>query len=80
MGNFPRRREAEGGEDVPDIFQRLQDAGMTSVQSGMDNVRNITGSPVAGIDANELIDTRELIQKVQDMITNKGNVINFSKD
>ncbi len=59
-------------EDVPDIFQRLQDAGMTSVQSGMDNVRNITGSPVAGIDADELIDTRELIQKVQDMITNQG--------
>ncbi len=59
-------------EDVPDIFQRLQDAGMTSVQSGMDNVRNITGSPVAGIYADELIDTRELIQKVQDMITNKG--------
>jgi ferredoxin-nitrite reductase len=45
---------------------------MTSVQSGMDNVRNITGSPMAGLDADELIDTRELVQKVQDMITNYG--------
>lgn len=59
-------------EDIPDIFQRLKCVGMTSVQSGMDNVRNITGSPMAGLDADELIDTRELVQKVQDMITNCG--------
>jgi ferredoxin-nitrite reductase len=59
-------------EDIPDIFQRLKSVGMTSVQSGMDNVRNITGSPMAGLDADELIDTRELVQKVQDMITNCG--------
>ena len=59
-------------EDIPDIFRRLDAVGMTSMQSGMDNVRNITGSPVAGIDGSELIDTRELVQKVQDMITNNG--------
>ncbi|AFZ35094.1 precorrin-3B synthase [Stanieria cyanosphaera PCC 7437] len=59
-------------EDVPDIFLRFQAVGLTSVQSGMDNVRNITGSPMAGIDADELIDTRELVQQVQDMITNQG--------
>lgn len=59
-------------EDIPGIFQRLKSVGMTSVQSGMDNVRNITGSPMAGLDADELIDTRELVQKVQDMITNCG--------
>ncbi|MFB2834533.1 ferredoxin--nitrite reductase [Floridanema evergladense] len=59
-------------EDIPEIFQKLKSVGLTSVQSGMDNVRNITGSPVAGIDAEELFDTRELVQQVQDMITNKG--------
>ncbi|EKQ70221.1 assimilatory nitrite reductase (ferredoxin) precursor [Leptolyngbyaceae cyanobacterium JSC-12] len=59
-------------EDVPDIFKQFEEAGLTSVQSGMDNVRNITGSPVAGIDADELIDTRGLCRKVQDMITNNG--------
>ncbi len=59
-------------EDIPDIFRRLHSVNLTSVQSGMDNVRNITGSPVAGIDADELIDTRELVRKVQDMITNHG--------
>lgn len=59
-------------EDLPEIFNRFKQVGLTSVQSGMDNVRNITGSPVAGIDADELFDTRELVQQVQDMITSKG--------
>lgn len=59
-------------EDLPDIFRRLKEVGLTSVQSGMDNVRNITGSPVAGLDADELFDTRELAVQVQDMITNCG--------
>ncbi|WP_008313486.1 ferredoxin--nitrite reductase [Leptolyngbya sp. PCC 6406] len=59
-------------EDIPDIFQRFEAVGLTSIQSGMDNVRNITGSPVAGIDANELIDTRGLVRLVQDMITGNG--------
>ena len=59
-------------EDIPDIFARMEAVGLTSIQSGMDDVRNITGSPVAGIDAKELIDTRELVQAVQDMITNGG--------
>jgi ferredoxin-nitrite reductase len=60
-------------EDIPEIFQRFEAVGLTSIQSGMDNVRNITGSPMAGIDSSELIDTRELVQKVQDAITNSGH-------
>lgn len=59
-------------EDLPEIFSQMKAAGLTSIQSGMDNVRNITGSPVAGIDADELIDTRELAREVQDAITNNG--------
>lgn len=59
-------------EDVPEIFNQLQSVGLTSVQSGMDNVRNITASPVSGIDAAELIDTRDLVQQVQDLITSNG--------
>jgi len=59
-------------EDVPDIYRKLEQAGLTSVQSGVDNVRNITGSPLAGLDPDELIDTRGLCRKVQDMITKNG--------
>ncbi|MCW6037562.1 ferredoxin--nitrite reductase [Spirulina subsalsa FACHB-351] len=59
-------------EDMPGIFSKLERVGLTSIQSGMDNVRNLTGSPVAGLDEEELIDTRELLNKLQDVITNKG--------
>ncbi|BAY96301.1 ferredoxin--nitrite reductase [Tolypothrix tenuis PCC 7101] len=59
-------------EDLPDIFNRFHAVGLTTIQSGMDNIRNITGDPVAGLDADELFDTRELVQQIQDMITNKG--------
>ncbi|HIK44107.1 MAG TPA: ferredoxin--nitrite reductase [Leptolyngbyaceae cyanobacterium M65_K2018_010] len=59
-------------EDMPTIFQRFEAVGLTSIQSGMDNVRNITGSPVAGLDAHELIDTRGLVRLVQDLITANG--------
>jgi ferredoxin-nitrite reductase len=59
-------------EDLPDIFNKFEAVGLTSVQSGMDNVRNITGDAVAGLDASELFDTRELVQQIQDMITNNG--------
>ncbi|NET50632.1 MAG: ferredoxin--nitrite reductase [Merismopedia sp. SIO2A8] len=60
-------------EDVPDIFKHMDAVGLTSMQSGMDNVRNLTASPVSGIDGDELLDARELVQQVQDMITNSGN-------
>lgn len=59
-------------EDLPDIFNKLKAVGMTSIQSGMDNVRNLTGSPIAGIDPDELFDTRELLQKLERIITNQG--------
>lgn len=59
-------------EDLPDIFNKFSAVGLTTVQSGMDNVRNITGDPVAGLDENELFDTRELVQQIQDVLTNKG--------
>lgn len=59
-------------EDLPEIFGKMEAVGLTSIQSGMDNVRNITGSPVAGIEAGELYDTRAMIQELQDRITNEG--------
>jgi ferredoxin-nitrite reductase len=45
--------------------------GITSKGSGADNIRNITGSPTAGIDAQELIDTRPLATEIQHYILNR---------
>jgi ferredoxin-nitrite reductase len=42
----------------PEVIIRLSELGLTSRGSGADNVRNVTGSPTAGIDPQELLDTR----------------------
>jgi len=44
----------------PDVVTGLQDIGIFARGSGADNIRNVTGSPTAGIDPHELIDTRPL--------------------
>ena len=53
-------------------METLRAVGLSSLMSGMDNIRNITGSPIAGIDPEELIDSRPLCQSLQDHITNYG--------
>lgn len=40
------------------IVEAIQDLGLSSRGSGADNIRNVTGTPTAGIDPQELIDTR----------------------
>lgn len=55
-------------EDAPWILQRLSAAGLTSQQSGMDNIRNVVGCPIAGLDPAELIDTRPLASRLQQAI------------
>lgn len=40
------------------VIEELQDLGLTARGSGADNIRNVTGTPTAGIDPQELIDTR----------------------
>ncbi len=47
-----------GPDKPPEVLTRLADIGLTSRGAGADNIRNITGSPTAGIDPQELIDTR----------------------
>jgi ferredoxin-nitrite reductase len=41
------------------LIEGIQDIGLCSRGSGADNIRNVTGTPTAGIDPQELIDTRE---------------------
>ncbi|HEX3991642.1 MAG TPA: NirA family protein, partial [Acetobacteraceae bacterium] len=44
--------------NAPEVLLRLAEIGLTSRGAGADNLRNITGSPTAGIDPQELLDTR----------------------
>ncbi len=50
-------REIEAKNAVA-MVEAIQDLGLCSRGSGADNIRNVTGSPTAGIDPQELIDTR----------------------
>jgi ferredoxin-nitrite reductase len=43
-------------EDVPAILDRLRAVGLVTLQTGMDNIRNVVGCPVAGLTPNELFD------------------------
>jgi ferredoxin-nitrite reductase len=40
------------------MVEAIQDLGLCSRGSGADNIRNVTGTPTAGIDPQELLDTR----------------------
>src|SRR5690242_20203606 len=40
------------------LIEGIQELGLCSRGSGADNIRNVTGTPTAGIDPQELIDTR----------------------
>ena len=50
-------REIEAHNAVA-MIEAVQDLGLCSRGSGADNIRNVTGTPTAGIDPQELIDTR----------------------
>ncbi len=41
-----------------ELIEGIQDLGLCSRGSGADNIRNVTGTPTAGIDPQELLDTR----------------------
>lgn len=54
-------------EDAPDIIEGLHARNQTSFQSALDNVRNVVGNPLAGIDENEMVDTREIANALNDL-------------
>jgi ferredoxin-nitrite reductase len=43
-------------QDVPEILDRLLDVGLVTLQTGMDNIRNIIGCPAFGLTPNEVLD------------------------
>ena len=53
-----------------EMLVRLSEIGLTSRGSGADNIRNVTGSPTAGIDPQELIDTQPYCRAVHHFILN----------
>lgn len=62
-------REIKASDGVA-FIEGLHEAGIINRGAGGDNIRNITGSPTAGIDPQELIDTRPLCRELYHYILN----------
>jgi ferredoxin-nitrite reductase len=59
-----------GPANTVDVLMGLQELGIINRGAGADNVRNITASPTAGIDPEELLDTRPLARAMHHYILN----------
>lgn len=62
-------REIGVGDPIK-VLNGLYALGIVNKGAGADNVRNITGSPLSGIDADELYDTRTLTLELNNHILN----------
>src|SRR2546429_2381990 len=52
--------------DVPAILDQLRGVGLLTLQTGMDNIRNVIGCPVAGLTPNELLDASPVARAFTD--------------
>jgi ferredoxin-nitrite reductase len=60
-------------EHVPAIFNKMEEVGLTSLQTGMDNVRNIMTCPVAGLSPDEVLDAGPLVAALtEELIGNRA--------
>jgi ferredoxin-nitrite reductase len=61
------------------LIEGIQDLGLCSRGSGADNIRNVTGTPTAGIDPQELLDTREYAREWHYHILNDRSLIGLPR-
>jgi ferredoxin-nitrite reductase len=66
-------------EDVPAIIARLREVGLVTLQTGMDNLRNIVGCPVAGLTPNELFDASPVAREFSDLIVGNSAFTNLPR-
>ncbi|MDQ1696234.1 MAG: hypothetical protein QOJ03_1587 [Frankiaceae bacterium] len=48
-------------EDVPEIWRRIEAVGLSSTEACGDTPRNMLGCPLAGVDANEILDGTDVL-------------------
>jgi ferredoxin-nitrite reductase len=61
-------------DTVPEIWEKLRGVDLRTLQTGIDNVRNINGCALAGLTPHELFDASPVVQELDRIIVgNKGN-------
>ena len=64
---------------MPDIWRRLAEAGLTTKQTGMDNIRGVCGCPVAGLTPHELLDASGVGRAFTDLILDNKEFTNLPR-
>lgn len=60
--------------NIVHVLNKIESLGMTSRGSGADNIRNITASPLSGLDPTELLDVQPLATALQHYISNSRDI------
>jgi len=66
-------------KDIIRVLSKVQDLGLSSRGSGADNIRNITASPITGIDREELYDVAPLADALNRYILNSRDLYGLTR-
>src|SRR5919112_1499626 len=66
-------------EDVPEIWRRLEEVGMTTVQACGDSARNVLCCPVSGLGRDEILDAYPVAQAISDYFTGNREYANLPR-
>ncbi|MFN3286012.1 MAG: Rieske 2Fe-2S domain-containing protein [bacterium] len=66
-------------EQVPEILAQLQRVGLTTLQTGMDNVRNVVGCPLAGLVRTELLDASPVVKAFTEEVLGNRSYTNLPR-
>ncbi|PYM39500.1 MAG: precorrin-3B synthase [Candidatus Rokuibacteriota bacterium] len=66
-------------EDLPEILETLWRVGLTTMGACGDDTRNITGCPLAGVDADEIVDASPLVQAATRVLNGNPEFYNLPR-
>lgn len=66
-------------EDLPDVLEHLWRCGLTTMGSCGDDVRNIVGCPLAGVDADEIFDASPLVAEADRQFVGNAEFYNLPR-
>jgi len=66
-------------EHVPEIGRRLEAVGLLSLQTGMDNIRNVIGCAAAGLTPGELFDASPVVHEFTNMFVGNKAFTNLPR-
>jgi sulfite reductase (ferredoxin) len=66
-------------EDIPAVWARLEEVGLSSQEACGDVPRNILGCPVAGLDASEILDASAVLHATNAIATSRDDFANLPR-